>query len=445
MTIAFMLDFDIKVTRREGILTYVGFMLNSLLQYHEDVNVEVWLYSLNKENFKKEFADILNQYPERVTVYAEGKPCRSAWVICMSKIKYRSYPHISRFFYTIGSEKLGKFFYDRIDSHKELICEATPSFREEFLSKSKADCMFLPYPGLREALFLDKPIIMQIHDLFTFPLESLFVKETFPRADYKRNNRFLKRTLQRYAEKKTIFVSSSDYTKQTQILKYITNAVPEQCRVVPFPALYTRFDTKDIISEDEFRRKHDISKRYVAFPSQNRPNKNVILLLKALNILQEKGIELICVTTGKMSDCNSTALYLMNNPNLVQEIGTVSREELFCLYKYSEMVVCPNLIEGLGISGQCLEGISTGKAVVHVKSMGLMEALERVGLGNDLSILHCVEPNDEQALATEIEKVLHDRENVIMEQKKILEAFNSVTWKDVADSYYEIFNNCRQK
>ena len=47
-----------------------------------------------------------------------------------------------------------------------------------------------------------------------------------------------------------------------------------------------------------------------------------------------------------MEEVHSTRDFCEKNDNFpVIEIGDLSSRDLFCLYKYSDMVVCPNLIE----------------------------------------------------------------------------------------------------
>ena len=178
-------------------------------------------------------------------------------------------------------------------------------------------------------------------------------------------------------------------------------------------------------------------------PETNRPNKNVILILKALKIVNDEGINIKLVTTGKMEACNSTAEFIKGNSDLVVELSDLSMKELFCLYYYSEMVVCPNIIEGLGISAQCLEALSISKPVIHAKSMGVSESLKNVGLNFDTAKLNWVELDDYIGLANKITYVLNNHEEVVRSQRNVYEAYSKLTWKDVANEYICIFEKCQ--
>lgn len=443
MTVAVFLDFQVAISRREGIMTYVGYLFNGLLECDDELNIEIWLYNDNLQNFKNEFSDILDKYSSRVKVFDERNRKNYRKAKYKHKIKSVLYDKISKMLYCFGLQTLGDIFYQKIELHKNLFERSLYDFTNAFNSLSKADCVFVPFPGLTQALKINKPIVMQIHDLFTFPLINLFVKETFPRANYIKQNKKFKKIIYKYAKKNTIFVCSSTYTRDTQILRYIDNIEMKQCKVIPFPPMYTDFGRMNILSETEFRKKYNIDYKYLAFPSQNRPNKNLITLLKALNILRNEGINLTLVTTGKMSHCNSTAKYVKDNMMLVREIGNLSREDLCCLYKYSELVACPNIIEGMGISGQCLEAISAGKAVTHARSMGIEDSLKSRGLDIDSVNLFWFDSYDEKQLAERIKQILQDTEKAYNGQIKILEAYNSITWSDVGKEYISIFNEIK--
>jgi len=157
-------------------------------------------------------------------------------------------------------------------------------------------------------------------------------------------------------------------------------------------------------------------------------------------VFNDRGIEIKLVTTGKMSGCNSTSEYVKENKNLVTELSNLSMDELYCLYKYSDLVVCPNIIEGLGMSGQCLEALAVGKPVVHVKSMGMEESLNSVGLDFETAKLNWVDIGDYENMAAKIQFVLDNKEQVIEAQKPVLEAYSKITWGDVASKYMEVFN-----
>lgn len=439
MIVAFVLDFQGAISRREGIMTYVGYLLNGILEYDDKITIEIWLYSDNIHSFENDYSDILVKYGSRVKVFDETLRKNYSKGKYKHKIKSILYEKISKMLYSLGFHTLGDVFYNKIELHKRIFDRSTCDLAKAVNDVSKADCVFVPFPGLTEALRINKPIVMQIHDLFTIPLIELFTKETFPRANYIKQNRLISGILKSYAKKGTYFVCSSKYTRDSQILKYIKGTDINHCRVISFPPMYTEHKMEDIISEREFRDKFGINGKYIAFPSQNRANKNLITLLKAIKTLQSEGIDIVLVTTGKMADCNSTRKYAALYPELVIEVGNLTEIELVSLYKYSTLVVCPNIIEGMGISGQGLEAISAGKPVVHGLSLGIKESLENVGLNLDSAMLNWVECDDYIEMASKIKYVMQNIDAVVENQKNVLVAYNKKTWNEVGHNYIDLF------
>ena len=440
MRIAFFMDFSISINRREGITAYCGYLMNGLLEQFPSLELEVWVHQFNKKCFRSEYSDIIEKYGDRVFVYSGDDFPSTTKKEYIHITKYYIYKAIHKICSILKLERIKRAASYRADYQYIAHFQRETDISNIANSNSKAQVVFVPYPGLQAALKINKPCVVQVHDLFTFPLIKLFNEESMSKHGFTKGNKVVKRIMERYAKKGAIFVSSSEYTRDTQILRYIKGVTKSQCEVISFPPMYTHFDSKNVLSEEEFREKYSIEGKYVAFPSQNRPNKNVIQLLKALKILNDKGIEVKLVTTGSMLSCNSTAKFVKQNKNYVIELGNLTLDELYCLYKYSEMVICPNIIEGLGISGQCLEGLAVGKPVVHVKSMGMEDSLKSVGLNYETAKLNWVEIGDCEKMALMTEYVLNNKEQVIEDQKSVLEAYSKMSWRDVAVRYIEVFN-----
>src|SRR5699024_9944602 len=105
-----------------------------------------------------------------------------------------------------------------------------------------------------------------------------------------------------------------------------------------------------------------------------------------------------------------------------------------------DMVVCPNLIEGMGISGQALEALKIGGIpVVHAKTLGVEELLEKIGMTMDTADLNWVDLDDSHGMAQKIIDVLQNPEKYAQKQKEIIKAFERITWHDVADEYLTLF------
>ena len=86
---------------------------------------------------------------------------------------------------------------------------------------SKADVCYSLFISLKLGKYFNCPKFVQVHDLFTIPLFDLF-KDDFggEKSLKKTNNQFLE-NLKEYAEKDSIFISSSEYVAKNHSLKYI--------------------------------------------------------------------------------------------------------------------------------------------------------------------------------------------------------------------------------
>lgn len=441
MTIAVMMDFSgASLSVRDGIFVYLYYLLKALLKYNADLNIEVWVYSHSYNEAKEYLFELLNVYGERISICTDQPVIskkRHKVMIC--KIEKKICFYLQKLLWNEKFAKIQMILINRHDIYSRRICELSYDMVEAFDKNSQADCCYVPFVNLQTATKLKKPVVVQVHDLFTFQLYDLFMKQSNPPALFWKYNRRIAKILNAYAKSKSIFVSSSSYTVK-QLIKYISLVEKEYCKIISFPPLITMFDADKIYSREEFFEKYSINYAYIAFPSQNRPNKNLILLLKALEVVNCRGIRIKLITTGKLCDVVDTNQFRANHDDLVFEIGSLTKQDLYCLYKYSAMVVCPNLIEGMNISGQCLEALAIGEVpVIHVKSLGIEESLKSVGLNFETADLNWVDWDDYITLADKIIEVYRCPQESVEKQRNIIEAYQKKTWESVAHDFMDIF------
>ena len=443
MTIAVMMDFEGEsLSNRDGIFLHSYHLIKAWLEYNKKINIEIWVFKHSQKEAEAFFEELKNHFGDRI-------------MIC-SDCAYRSINCMKSFFWT-GMKKIlenveRKFFscftegIDQAIIHKAEVCgkkadEARHHFVKAFKAESKSDICYVPFVTLRKALKCNRPVAVQVHDLFTFQFYHLFMKESNPPALYFKYNLRVRNLLTGYAKKGAVFITSSEYTVRNQILKFIRAITEQQCKVILFPPLLSQFEDETLPSKKDFLEHFGISGSYIAFPSQNRPNKNLILLLKALKEVNEEGHPLTLVTTGRMEDVRATREFCEKNTHLpIIEIGDLSSRDLFCLYKYSNMIVCPNLIEGMGISGQAMEALKIGGIpIIHVKTLGVEKLLEKLGMSINTADLNWVDLDDSHGMAQKIIEVLQNPEKSVQKQKEIIKAFERITWRDAADEYLILF------
>lgn len=454
MRLAVVYDFEFEcVSVREGIGIYCNKLITSLLESETSLEIEFWSYGFNAKNVCSLFNNVLDVYEDRIFCYYEQgryyptandgicsivsrKPIleilNSNKIICGLKTLIKP-------LLPLLVKKIGRLI-DTVFPSKNVYTERKNKLISAIKMHSLADAVYVMNPILEGGHYFDCKKIVQLHDLFTFQFASVFAANS-PHA--KCHNRSIAKNLRKYAEENAHFVSSTSYIVQKHVLKYIKAITREKCHVIPFPPMLSVFDPSKLPSSEEFRKKFGIKGAYLPFASQNRPNKNLIQLLRAVKILRDRGIEITVVTTGKVENVESDREYIKENllADHIMEIGMLSQCDLFALYAYSSMVVVTTYIEGYGMSGQCLEALLTKSTpVVHVKSHGMEESLASVGLAFETAPLNWVDLGDHEMLAHRIEEVLQNRQKHIERQGKILSHYMNITWRDVAQNYLDLFS-----
>ncbi len=449
MRMAVVWDFGAVVClEREGIGLYCSRLLEVLLDYDADLSLEFWQYSFNIKNIRNVYGFLEQKYPGRVSFYDEMMASAGGWAIfsgflqVVGRAVYFCLKPVLSFFKIFLSPDL-RLSLRKIKTKANVFIGDPSVPSESLLAKaiqelSKAEGVYVPHPSLTGWRFFQGKKIVQIHDLITLPLRDSFL-EIIPRID--EFNAAMVSNLEDLAKAGAVFVSSSAYVAQHHTRRYVQGVKPEQLAVVPFPAIMKEFNSSKRIDRTEFKKRYALGDAYLAYPTQIRPNKNSIVLLKALKRLRERSRSVQLATTGTFSSVPSWKKYIQDNEldGSVLEIGPLTEEELYALYKYSNGVVVPTMMEGLGISGQCLEALKVGGIpVVHAKSMGIAESLQSVGLSFETADLNWFELSDDAGLAEKIASVLNDPESHIKKQKHIIDYYSRITWRDVAKRYVEI-------
>ncbi len=388
MKIAVDLSFGFYVSvYREGITVYNNFLFDSLLKLSPENKIEFWADAVNKEDFFKCYQNLFDNYPDQTSV---------------------------------------------IFNEDEL------AFKQK-IKTSNADIVFLDCVRFEHAHYSSAPKVFMLHDLFTIPLRDLFY-QSVPNIDF--INTAAVSNLSLYAKNRAFFVINSMYIRDNHLFKYVQNISPDKTNIISYPPMLRTFKTENILSEEEFKSKFNITTPYMPYPSQNRTNKNLIVILRALKRLKEKNIKITLVTTGRIGMVASNLKYVSENDiqDMILETGSLSEQDLYALYKYANLTVVPTIIEGPGMPQQTLETLMLkGIPVIHAKSWGIKESLESVGLAMETADLNWFELDDDEALALKIEEVLNNPTSHIEKQRHILAAYTKRTWEDTARDYMKVF------
>ncbi len=448
MKLAFDFSYDVFVSHREGICVYNSFVFQSLLENYPDVSIDIFTNEINIPELKTGMKTYFDRFQNRIRFITRQQRILKWYEIPWNKYLFYT---LKQNFYSLLSVVLKKRKEKykqksgRVRDKKKKFLIKTIKSLADLASESKSDIVFSDTVSLKLGHYFKCPKVFMLHDLFTIPLADLF-RETYPHID--NINQYAVENLKEYANEGTYFVTSGKYIRDEQLLKYVTNLTPDRTTIIPFPPMVRDFKPDQLISENEFRDKFKINGAYIPYASQNRPNKNVILLLNALKRLKDKGIEISIVTTGNFYETKKCADFIHQNKleKSIFQIGTVPENDLYALYKYSSLVVVPTIIEGMGMSGQALEALSVGNIpVIHTISWGIKESLELNGLSLESADLNWTALDDDKGLADKIEDILANPEPHIEKQKHIIDAYTKRTWKDVSHDYMQIFRKLIQE
>lgn len=145
-----------------------------------------------------------------------------------------------------------------------------------------------------------------------------------------------------------VVFSSEDAKKDFEKLYSESKA---QRFVLPFAVTHPDFSKERI---DDLLDKYDLPKKYFFAPNQFWAHKNHIVILKAVKILKEKGINVVVAFSGKeydsrnLNNCNLLKKYILDNDleKNIKFLGFLPRTEQLSLMNNSHAIIQPSLFEG---------------------------------------------------------------------------------------------------
>lgn len=181
--------------------------------------------------------------------------------------------------------------------------------------------------------------------------------------------------------------------------------IPEERVTVTYPACgssYCLIEDKQHIRS--WLEGLGIRKEFVLYVGTLEPRKNIETILFAVHLLKErKSADILLVLVGARGWLYRGILNLIEELGLrenVKVLGYIPEEDLPVLYNGAELFVFPSFYEGFGLPP--LEAMACGCPVITSSSPSLSEVVGDAGI--------MVSPYDVEALAFEIERVLHDSE-----------------------------------
>lgn len=227
-------------------------------------------------------------------------------------------------------------------------------------------------------------------------------------------------------------IAISEMTKR-DIISYF-HIDPEKIKVVYQGCSHSFLKEADAERKSEIRRRYSLPERYVLYVGSIEDRKNLLLVVKALALIDEK-INLIVI--GKQTRYYQTVVQYIQSHGLedrVTFLRNVPSEDLPVIYQQASLFTYPSFFEGFGIP--IIEALHSGVPVIAATGSCLEEA------GGPHSIY--VDPTSEVEMCEAIKRVLHNPElanSMIAHGKEYVKRFaDENIARDIMETYKEVLD-----
>jgi glycosyltransferase involved in cell wall biosynthesis len=170
--------------------------------------------------------------------------------------------------------------------------------------------------------------------------------------------------------------------------------------------------------------------RFFIYPTQFRPNKNIVTLLRAYEwLLKTRGIPHKLLLTGNRSHMPEIGEFVSRH-GLERDVVFLSRlreRELAACYRLADVAVNTSLSEG-GCPFTLTESLSVRTPVVMSRLAVTTEVID----DKELLDVMCFDPSDYLDVATRMEWACHNRQELLDRQMTLYAHLSQRTWKHVA-------------
>jgi glycosyltransferase involved in cell wall biosynthesis len=182
--------------------------------------------------------------------------------------------------------------------------------------------------------------------------------------------------------------------------------------------------------------------RFLVYPSQFRPNKNLLTLLRAYeHLLRQRFIQHKLILTGD-PDALATVGDFIRDRHLGNDVlclHGLTTPELAACYKLADLAINPSLSEG-GCPFTLTEALSVDTPVV----MARIPVTEEVIVDPALRDMMLFDPYNWRDAASRIAWALEHRESLLSAQKACYAGLRQRTWRKVVDDYVAILDRLAQ-
>lgn len=289
-----------------------------------------------------------------------------------------------------------------------------------FIRKNKIDVFWGPEQTLPLRKIKGTAKVLTVHD---------FVYKRFPKTMAK-SVLFINKHFGSKSIKAADFICPVSNFTQKELCKFFPKTSENKIRVVSCGVKTEQVDSK-------LERKNEL-----LFVGSLEPRKNLINLLKALEILQEKGFNIPLMLTGPKGWKNASIKRLLETSSIaknIRQLGYVSERELKQKYDTCAAVVFPSLYEGFGLP--VLEAFAHNAPVLTTKGSVMEDIAGNLALYFNAS--------DPQSIANTIESFYKQRSSFDFEdaarKTEISKLLKKYSWEHSASALLEVFEEANKK
>lgn len=162
----------------------------------------------------------------------------------------------------------------------------------------------------------------------------------------------------------------------------------------------------------------------------NHPRKNLIAILKALNIIKQRGLSVqFWKISDDFTDEDKRFIQTHELEDSIKYLGYLDKPTLVQAYNGADVLIAPSFHEGFGIT--LLEAMACGTPVITSNVSAMPEVVDDAGI--------LVSPNNSQTIADAVYRLRGNPIYYQELQEKGLKRVQSFTWQKVAEQMTKVY------
>ncbi|PEA56124.1 glycosyl transferase [Bacillus pseudomycoides] len=335
----------------------------------------------------------------------------------------------------INLRSLRNLFSQLVLLYPERLIFYASNSMESINTELPVDVWIIPYIGLELAMYLDKPIILCLHDLVHLHFKDLYYQESTAEFCYR-----LDRFIHRLVDKASAIIFSSNFTRNHEGLQFLKLPI-EKTHVVRLTAPVEEYTAYHIHDESSFRTKYKLYDDYIVYPSVIRPHKNHSLLIEAFMTFKQSleeppsNLKLVFTDHYRKRPIHLPDVYLhCTNEQIKNSIVFLNRipsDNVPSLYKYALGTIVPTFFEG-SCPFPILESLILDTPVAASQIEVTSEVI------TNMTAFFSFNPYSVEEISKAIYELSKNGKQMLNQQKSALSTALNRRWADVAKEYYDI-------